>query len=70
MEGFWQRRTCSGCRMENSLWLLNEAWTESVCVGGGRGMAREEALQGVQAGSGPGSWMGSTTRQTPWELWW
>lgn len=68
MEGFWQRRTCSGSRMENSLWLLNEAWTGSGGWGGGE--AHEEALQGVQAGSWPGSWMGSTTRQTPWELWW
>lgn len=33
---------------------------------GGR-EACEEALQGVQAGSGPGSCMGSTTRQTPWD---
>lgn len=33
VEGFRQRRTCSGRRMENSLWPPNEAWTGSGAAG-------------------------------------
>lgn len=33
VEEFQQRRTCSGRRMENSLWPPNEAWTGSGAAG-------------------------------------